>query len=323
MVTSVIRKSGLKGFLLFIGLTILIAGQAGCAAKKEAFSIKLAAAVNKESASIGDEIEYTLTIYAPEDMELQFPDFDEGLGGLTVKDLDSREKSLFGKRTITRRYTLLTYKPGEYAIPEIAVNYRKIGAKEWKTAKAAGLKISVKSMLKEEPGAKDIRDIKGPLSFSGGRRGILFMIFILLIIIIFAVWSLFKRRKAGALAAPPKPAHEIAYEALRALREKHLAEHGMIKEIYIELSDIVRHYLENRFILRAPEMTTEEFLDKLKDTDMLSYDQKILLKDFLFHCDLVKFARYGPTEKEIDSSFKSAENLVDQTKRTAEGEDKR
>ena len=97
----------------------------------------------------------------------------------------------------------------------------------------------------------------------------------------------------------------------------------MIKEIYIELSDIVRHYLENRFILRAPEMTTEEFLDKLKDTDMLSYDQKILLKDFLFHCDLVKFARYGPTEKEIDSSFKSAENLVDQTKRTAEGEDKR
>ena len=82
----------------------------------------------------------------------------------------------------------------------------------------------------------------------------------------------------------------------------------------VELSDIVRRYLENRFNLRAPEMTTEEFLNGVKDNKALSYEHKSLLREFLLHCDLVKFAKYEPPEKEADLSFKSAKELIDQTK---------
>ena len=111
-----------------------------------------------------------------------------------------------------------------------------------------------------------------------------------------------------------KPPYEIAYERLRELAEAHLPEKGKIKEYYIELSGIIRYYLEARFNLRAPEMTTEEFLVKLRTEGELIPEHKNLLREFLLHSDLVKFARYGPSVREIDLSFKSAKRLIDQTK---------
>ena len=89
---------------------------------------------------------------------------------------------------------------------------------------------------------------------------------------------------------------------------------GKVQEFYFELSNIARHYIEDRFKLKAPEMTTEEFLTTLKKSEALNSEQKSLVKDFLSHCDMVKFAKYLPQKKEIDSSYESAKNLVDQTK---------
>ena len=61
-------------------------------------------------------------------------------------------------------------------------------------------------------------------------------------------------------------------------------------------------------------MTTDEFLSNLKNTDLLRSEHKNLLRDFLSHCDMVKFARYHPEETETASSYESARNLVEQTK---------
>ncbi|MFC1480537.1 hypothetical protein ACFL5Y_03735 [Candidatus Omnitrophota bacterium] len=89
---------------------------------------------------------------------------------------------------------------------------------------------------------------------------------------------------------------------------------GRIKEYYVRLSDIVRHYLEDRFSFRAPEMTTEEFMERVKNSSEMLKKHKELLGDFLSHCDMVKFAKYGPTSLEMLDSFQSAERLVDQTR---------
>jgi len=61
-------------------------------------------------------------------------------------------------------------------------------------------------------------------------------------------------------------------------------------------------------------MTTEEFLSKVKEDSSLSIEHKGLLRDFLATCDLVKFARYQPVEKEADLALASARKLIDQTK---------
>ena len=161
----------------------------------------------------------------------------------------------------------------------------------------------------------DIRDIRGPVEFPAGPFFyILLAILVLALIAALTMFLLRRRKKASKKAPPPKLPHEIAYEELESLRKKGLIESGRVKEYYFELSLIARRYLENRFDLRAPEMTTEEFLGKLKDSDALSREHKNLLKDFLSHCDMVKFAKYGPSREEMTLSFDSARRLVDETR---------
>jgi hypothetical protein len=67
-------------------------------------------------------------------------------------------------------------------------------------------------------------------------------------------------------------------------------------------------------LLKAPEMTTEEFLSFLRNSDKLQTGHKELLRQFLNHCDMVKFARYAPAQNEIDESFRSAKRLIDESR---------
>lgn len=164
--------------------------------------------------------------------------------------------------------------------------------------------------------AFDIRDIKPPVYFPGEYLFLMVIgIVIVLAGLVFLVIFLRKRlKKTKAPNLTPKPAQQRALEALQALKAQDLPGQGRTKEYYFQLSDITRHYIENRFSIRAPEMTTEEFLFSLRDSSTLSAAQKNLLKEFLSLCDIVKFAKYGPSQKEIDESFNAAVKLVDETK---------
>ena len=163
--------------------------------------------------------------------------------------------------------------------------------------------------------AQGLRDIKSPVSFPPNYL-LLAVILILLAVaaLFFLIRFLISNRKKRPVPAIAKPAHVAAYEALEALRKKELPQRGRIKEYYYELSDIVRHYIEKRFNVRAPEMTTEEFLYALGSSDDLLKEHRDALNGFLHHCDLVKYAKYGPTLVEIDDAFGAAKELIDQTK---------
>src|SRR6185295_15208276 len=80
-----------------------------------------------------------------------------------------------------------------------------------------------------------------------------------------------------------------------------------------EVANAIRVYLEERFNLHAPERTTEEFLNELQQSRQLTRDQKESLGAFLESCDLVKFARFEPTETALRQLHDSALRLVDET----------
>ena len=83
--------------------------------------------------------------------------------------------------------------------------------------------------------------------------------------------------------------------------------------LFLHLSNTLRHYIENRFTLRAPELTTEEFLADLRDNDVLIQSHKDLLKEFLQHCDLVKFAEHLPAKGEIQQAFDACKRFILET----------
>jgi hypothetical protein len=79
------------------------------------------------------------------------------------------------------------------------------------------------------------------------------------------------------------------------------------------LSEVVRVYLEERFGLRAPDQTTEEFLASLPQSSVLDAALKPLLEDFLTQCDWVKFAQGDPGRTECERLHQMASRLIDET----------
>ena len=83
---------------------------------------------------------------------------------------------------------------------------------------------------------------------------------------------------------------------------------------YVQLSLIVRRYLENRFSLRSPELTTEEFLNEMGRSPDLARSHQQLLRDFLVQADLVKFAGHRPEAEVVAESIAAAERFLEDTR---------
>lgn len=158
---------------------------------------------------------------------------------------------------------------------------------------------------------EDIKDIHLPVEFPMWGW-ILLGVMVLGLIAGVLLWLRHKRKLplTDAVHNATMLPSEIALDALDVLVQKNYPEQGLFKEYYVDLSDIVRHYLENRFSMKAPEMTTEEFLLYANNSDALSDTQKIFLKDFLNGCDMVKFAKHRPTVAQAQANVDVARKLI-------------
>jgi hypothetical protein len=121
-------------------------------------------------------------------------------------------------------------------------------------------------------------------------------------------WYL-KRARPPVPPPPPLPAHIRARQRLQAALDRL----GDPREFCILVSDALRWYLEEQLALRAPERTTEEFLNELQSSPRLTAAQKDALAVFLESCDLVKFARFEPTEENLRQLHEHALRLVEET----------
>lgn len=160
------------------------------------------------------------------------------------------------------------------------------------------------------PVANDIRDIKPPVEIPTGLEWLWWTLGALAVVVIaLLLWRWWRKRKANVHIPPPVPAHIRAKQKLAEA----LALISQPKPFVIAVSDTARTYLEERFQFRAPERTTEEFLRELSATNLLMKEQKESLGNFLASCDLVKFAKYEPGEKELHELHGSAVRLVEET----------
>lgn len=302
-------------FCLSVFFTSISVSYAAQDKQEKKLPIEASAAVDKALIQIGDKITYTITVKAKKNIEVEFPQaLLQELAGFTIRDFGLSQRGLLGEKTFKQWYLLDTYVSGEHAIPAAVIKYRTKGAADWQELSVPEVKLEVKSVLDAAPARTDIRDIRGPKSFAG-KMWLYALIALAVFLAVGGVFSfIFLKKKKEGFKPPLTPAHILAYEALAALEKKDYIRKGLTKAYYIELSDIVRRYLENRFNIRAPEMTTEEFLIKMKVDSSLSLEHKGLLRDFLSTCDLVKFAKYQPAEQEAGLSFVSAKRLIDQTK---------
>jgi hypothetical protein len=170
---------------------------------------------------------------------------------------------------------------------------------------------SAKPTVATAPNAapQDIRDIRGPKHIpspwlwpawlAGGLA---------LTALGYAAWRWNRRRSLAAAKLP----YEIALDRLEEARA--LMRTETAREFSIAVSEIVRHYIEDRFHVRAARRTTEEFLyDLLESSDALLAGHRALLADFLHHCDLAKFALWVLSIQEMENMLQSARAFVIET----------
>ncbi|MFA5038982.1 MAG: hypothetical protein WC732_04815 [Candidatus Omnitrophota bacterium] len=270
---------------------------------------KVRTVLSRDRAFVADTITGRLSVTSEADTDISIAGFPEGIPGLEIIDQDEKIRVFLGKKNTNYRFRVKGFKAGSFMIPPVEIRYRKRGEKNWNSHMTPQTPLVIQTLLEDNEGDRAMRDINGPwLPFD--RR------FIFAGISAACVMAFLFLRAAKKVKRPEClcPAHVIALRKIRDLEEQDLVSRGLTKEFFYELSLIVRHYLEDRFLLKAPEMTTEEFLAGLKDSQALSLDQKLSLRNFLVSCDRVKFAKYEPKDSEIEGVCQSAKLLIENTK---------
>jgi hypothetical protein len=130
-------------------------------------------------------------------------------------------------------------------------------------------------------------------------------------------YRFYKSKKEQGLSIlpkkPKKPAHAVALDAYKELKEKDLIGQGLIKQYYTECSEILRKYLEDRYFIIALEETTAEILRDMQSQE-LAEGQFESLREILELSDLVKFAKYIPSSKENNTIIEDCIEFVKETK---------
>jgi Domain of unknown function (DUF4381) len=93
-----------------------------------------------------------------------------------------------------------------------------------------------------------------------------------------------------------------------------LMEGGDARAFSVAVSDIVRGYVEERFNVQATQRTTPEFLsDCLTQVGSALQAHEQSLSEFLWFCDLAKFARWSLSGKEMQGLLASGRHFVEAT----------
>ncbi len=116
------------------------------------------------------------------------------------------------------------------------------------------------------------------------------------------------RRQQPLTQAAIQEAQEDALAELQKLRSMIAVKNS--RPYAIEVSGVVRRYIERRFGIRAPRRSTEEFLLEAKESSRLDQGHQRNLGKFLAACDFLKFARAFGEIPELEEIHQAAVRFV-------------
>jgi len=285
----------------------------------------------KKEITIAEQLKVVLETSVPENMAVEFPAYSASLGDFTLMDVKNHPARMTGTGNNIRvihvaTYFLEPYLPGTYTIPKMTVTFiDRNNDAEFTQLVTEEIQIAVKSLLDKDTGSADIKDIKGPLSLPENTALQILLVGSGLLLVMLGIAGFLYWQKKSSNKKPVEVQllpEEIALQELERLLAENLLTRGEAKLFHLKISDILRHYIENRFGIRAAERTTEEFLTELSVTksqrNSLLGSHKTLLADFLIHCDLVKFAKHEPTISESEKTVSICREFIGKTRKEIE-----
>jgi hypothetical protein len=180
---------------------------------------------------------------------------------------------------------------------------------------------SISAPQNVSPSQEALHDIRGPVLLPE-TPGLLFWFLMgiaaaVLVGLIFYFW---KRQKKGRKQPGP---HEIAMGELARLRPMMNPEQALL---YAEqLSEILRRYIEARFLIPSTRQTTREFFLDLNRTPLAVAAMKehhAHLQECLEQCDMAKFAHCVPDRQSMEVMEQAVQSFIEATGQSVDEKDK-
>ena len=277
----------------------------------------------RDSILIADQLEYGFQLDSvPEGTAVALPDFSPMSGDtLTLVrgwQLDTtarlRVRRSGGKARLYNlrgSIVLAPFEEGTYRLPDFAV------LRDADTLLFEGMELEVKTMP-VDTAAFQIHDIKGQMRYPLTLKELLPWIAGLLLLaagVVLAV-RLRRRRASGADGATRDPAYIVALRELDKWRGDRFWAPERQKAFYSGITDTLKTYIEDRFGVDAPEMTTAELFDALRQADDLPADLRAELRDLFERADFVKFAKHVASDEDNARALPTAVRFVTSTYQT-------
>jgi hypothetical protein len=270
--------------------------------------------VPSDTFTIGDEVPVKIEVVYPADIKITPPAGQLEDTAFVLKkgpQIESKSEGANNKNTYT--FVILPISIGDIPTPAFEFYWSDVSGKAYRST-APQRTIHVRSLLPTDTTGIDIKDIIGPKSLP--VRWWPYVLSAAIVLALIAAWYFHYRRKLSKMeipVVPPEPPFDKAIRELAILKENDLLGKGKIKQFYIELSDILRRYIEGRFDIKAVEATTYELKRMLKHPE-LSKEQTYTILEFLGRSDLVKFAKFKPAAEYPADDYALVRNLIIATK---------
>lgn len=301
--------------------------------------VKATVKVWPSAPSLDQPLFLELTVAAEDGALVQVPE-QAVFGRFRVERQPSDERREGDRRVTVRTYELQALASGKHRLPPLRVEVTdtRAGAAP-PTGSGSGSSSGSGSgsptgavtteLLTEEvpvdiapiPGATreaSLRGGRGVLDAEVGRRPMWAVIIpsvaggVLVLALLIAARLRARRQVRAQISA-----YDAAVSSLAQLQARGAPDEGAVDAWFVELSAIVRRYLEGRYDIRAPELTTEEFLVVAQRAPELTAGHRELLGEFMRTADQVKFAGLRPDADQCLAALRSARGFVEDTRRQA------
>lgn len=278
------KKKGLILILLFISLSEI------------SFAQEVFASFSRNKILIGQQIHLTLAVKANSANQITWPRLKDTINK-SIEILDSVISIDDKKKEFTKKYLITSFDSGYYAIPPFKFYI------DTQLVESKPLLLEVHTVeVDTNKAIKDIKNIKAEsYSFIESIKNWLqkywYVPVGILVAVGFYIYYRIRKKRKNKPVEPEiiLPLHEQLLVDLLALEKKQLWETNQVKLYYVELTNLLRNYIEKRFKVMALEQTSFQLIKNLKSSG-ISADGLQIIKNVLEMADMVKFAKAIPTE---------------------------
>jgi hypothetical protein len=215
---------------------------------------------------------------------------------------------------IDQDYIVTSFDSGLYYIPPF------IAIEQMDTVLSNSLMLKVFTVPVDSASVENLADIKEVLKPQFVWSDYAYILYILLTmgaltLVGYYLWKYLKKKKETVVIPPELllPPDVAALQALDRIKQEKLWQQGREKEFYTQLTDALRNYIDRRYDIAAPEMTSSEIVTSLTAIKCEKSSVSHLNQIFVI-ADLVKFAKFKPLADENDLSLSKAYTFVNETK---------